>query len=80
MGLDSLPDEFKNMVQNFFHVGWLSTFLTALITLMLTALVSAQNAAVVSKSTALIEHLHQYRPRGDMVCRHMHRIVYVLQR
>ncbi len=56
MGLDSLPDEFNNMVQNFFHVGWLSTFLTALITLMLTALVSALITKLLRKMLRLSQN------------------------
>lgn len=56
MNLDSLPDEFKNMVQNIFHVGWLSTFLTALITLLLTALISALVTKLLRKMLRLSQN------------------------
>lgn len=55
MNLDSLPDEFKNMIQGIFHVGWLSTFLTALITLLITALISA----LVTKLLRKVLHMSQ---------------------
>ncbi len=55
MNLDSLPDEFKNMVQSIFHVGWLSTLLTALITILITAFV----AKLVSKLLRRLLHMSQ---------------------
>lgn len=55
MNIDTLPEEFKNMVQGIFHVGWLSTFLTALITLLITAFIST----LVTKILRKVLHMSQ---------------------
>lgn len=55
MNLDTLADEFKNMVQSAFHVGWLSVLLTAVIILLLTMLADI----IVKKALWRVLHLSQ---------------------